>query len=83
MSKACTLTLDIFIVLPSVISDDICVIKEGFTPDVAPLSRIHVGSPIFLNLLLSTLSGVVIDVTGAPYVVVLQSYMDVVFAFLK
>jgi hypothetical protein len=57
-------------VLLSVTSDAKFVNKDGETPLVAPLSRIDTGSPIFLNLLLSILSGVVILLTGAPYVVV-------------
>jgi hypothetical protein len=59
-------------VLLSVTSDAKFINKDGLTALVAPRSRIDTGSPIFLNLVLSILSGVVILLTGAPYVVVLS-----------
>jgi hypothetical protein len=46
--------------------------QDGLTANIAPLSRIDIGSSIVLNLLLSVPSGVVILVTGAPYVEVLK-----------
>jgi hypothetical protein len=56
----------VVIVVLSVILDAKYVVKDGLAADEAPLFGIDIGSPIFLNLLLSILYGVVIDVIGGP-----------------
>jgi hypothetical protein len=73
VAKACIATLVVVIVLWSVIIDVKFVDKHALTAEVAPLARIDIGSPIFINILISILSGVVILVTGAPYVEVLNT----------